>query len=388
MRQSDTDVAVIGGGVIGCAVAYYLAKQGARVTVIERSVVGGGASAANSGVISMATKKPGLALDLAMSSQRLYPGLSAELGMDIDYLVQGNLIIAETETEAGFIEDLGKAQQAAGVPIEFVSAQRCRELNPLLEGRVLSGLYCPTDAQADPFKVTHAFARAAQDRGAQIFAGTEVEAIESAGTRVRRVLTSKGAVHANWIINAAGAHAPAIGAMVGATHDVRPRRGQIVILEAADGMPAVRVSGASQLLAKHGGAAAGAGLVSLGYTSRPTSGTVMLGSTNEFVGYDTRTTLAGIAGICKYAARLMPGLGKLNAVRAWAGLRPYSAQGAVLGYAGGPDGYAVAIGHGGDGVALAPVTGLYLADFIAGDGRGNDLPAFLGKLKLRSPDAH
>lgn len=384
MQLSDSDVAVIGGGVIGCAVAYYLSKQGAEVTIIERAAVGSGASSVNSGVISMATKKPGLSLDLAMASQRLYPALAAELGMDVEYLVLGNLIVAETETEAGFIEELAKEQMAAGVPVEIVSAQRCRELNKLLEGRVLSGMYCPTDAQVDPFKVTRAYARAAENLGAQIVSSTEVQGIETTNGRVSQVVTSRGAVRANWVINAAGAYASAIGAMLGIAHDVKPRRGQCVILEASEDLPAVRVSSAGQLLAKHGGAPAGGGLqVPLGYTSRPVSGTVMLGSTNEFVGYDTRTTREGVAGICRSAINLMPQLSRLNAVRAWAGLRPYSAKGPLLGDGGGVAGYAVATGHGGDGVALAPISGLYMAEYIASDGSQNDLPAFLGKLKAR-----
>jgi sarcosine oxidase subunit beta len=384
MQFSDADVAIIGGGVIGCSVAYYLAKQGASVTIIERAAVGSGASSVNSGVISMATKKPGLSLDLAMASQRLYPALAAELGMDVEYLVLGNLIVAETETEAGFIEELAKEQMAAGVPVEIVSAQRCRELNKLLEGRVLSGMYCPTDAQVDPFKVTRAYARAAENLGAQIVSSTEVQGIETTNGRVSQVVTSRGAVRANWVINAAGAYASAIGAMLGIAHDVKPRRGQCVILEASEDLPAVRVSSAGQLLAKHGGAPAGGGLqVPLGYTSRPVSGTVMLGSTNEFVGYDTRTTREGVAGICRSAINLMPQLSRLNAVRAWAGLRPYSAKGPLLGDGGGVAGYAVATGHGGDGVALAPISGLYMAEYIASDGSQNDLPAFLGKLKAR-----
>ena len=178
---SDADVAIIGGGVIGCSVAYYLGRQGAKVTIIERAAVGSARSSVNSGVISMATKKPGLSLDLAMASQRLYPGLAAELGMDVEYLVLGNLIVAENETEAGFIEELAKEQAAAGVPVEIVSAQRCRELNKLLEGRILSGMYCPTDAQSDPFKVTRAFASAAENLGTQIV--SSCRSIETANGR-------------------------------------------------------------------------------------------------------------------------------------------------------------------------------------------------------------
>lgn len=380
---AQSDVAIIGGGVIGCAVAYYLAKQGASVTIIERAAVGSGASSVNSGVISMATKKPGLSLDLAMASQRLYPGLAAELGHDVEYLVLGNLIVAESETEAGFIEELAKEQKAAGVPVEIVSEQRCRELNRLLEGRILSGMYCPTDAQSDPFKVTQAFARAAENLGVKILSSTEVVSIESTHGRVSTVVTPRGKVNANWIINAAGAYSPAVGEMVGIKHDVKPRRGQCIILEATEDVPGVRVSSAGQLLAKHGGAPAGGGLhVPLGYTSRPVSGTVMLGSTNEFVGYDTRTTREAIAGICRSAVGLMPQLSRLNAVRAWAGLRPYSSKGPLLGD-GGVEGYAVATGHGGDGVALAPITGVYMAEYIASDGKRSDLPAFLAGLKAQ-----
>ena len=383
MTLGKSDIAIIGGGVIGCSVAYYLAKQGASVTIIERAAVGSGASSVNSGVISMATKKPGLSLDLAMASQRLYPGLAAELGMDVEYLVLGSLVVAESETEAGFIEELAKEQHVSGVAVEIVSAQRCRELNHFLEGRILSGMYCPTDAQSDPFKVTQAYARAAENLGARILSSTDVEAIEIVNGRASRVVTSRGTVDADWIINAAGAYAPMIGEMVGIKHDVKPRRGQCVILEASEEVPAVRVSSAGQLLAKHGGAPAGDAMqVPLGYTSRPVSGTVMLGSTNEFVGYDTRTTREGVTGICRSAVNLMPQLGRLNAIRAWAGLRPYSSKGPLLGDGGVP-GYALATGHGGDGVALAPISGRYMAEYIASEGRANDLAVFLGELKAQ-----
>ena len=383
MTLGKSDIAIIGGGVIGCSVAYYLAKQGASVTIIERAAVGSGASSVNSGVISMATKKPGLSLDLAMASQRLYPGLAAELGMDVEYLVLGSLVVAESETEAGFIEELAKEQHVSGVAVEIVSAQRCRELNHFLEGRILSGMYCPTDAQSDPFKVTQAYARAAENLGARILSSTDVEAIEIVNGRASRVVTSRGTVDADWIINAAGAYAPMIGEMLGIKHDVKPRRGQCVILEASEEVPAVRVSSAGQLLAKHGGAPAGDAMqVPLGYTSRPVSGTVMLGSTNEFVGYDTRTTREGVTGICRSAVNLMPQLGRLNAIRAWAGLRPYSSKGPLLGDGGVP-GYALATGHGGDGVALAPISGRYMAEYIASEGRANDLAVFLGELKAQ-----
>jgi glycine/D-amino acid oxidase-like deaminating enzyme len=386
-----SDVVVIGGGVIGCAVAYYLAKRGARVTVVERSEVGNGSSAANTGSINMATKKPGAALALGMASQRLYSGLAQELGRDIEYTVTGKLIVAENETELAYIEDLCAGQRAAGAPVEIVSAARCRELNCLLEGRVLAGLYCATDAQANPFLVTQAFADAARNRGVRIMTDTAVHAIETAGNRVSRIITSNGALPADWVVNAAGPHAAAIGDMVGVAHDVRPWRGQLVVLEANDDLPEVGVSGASQMLSKHAAGAPDAAhsalKAALYYSRRPFSGTVLLGSTYEFAGYDIRTTHEGVAGICRSTTRAMPRLGRYHAVRSWAGLRPYSPTGPMLGHAGQPDGYMVATGHGGDGMALAPITGLYLAELIARDGRNCELSAFLGNLEPSTASA-
>ena len=140
----------------------------------------------------------------------------------------------------------------------------------------------------------------------------------------------------------------------------------------------MRVAAAESLLAKHGGSSSGSSAnVAMSYLARPLSGTVLLGSTNEFVGFDTRTTALALGEISRYAKRLMPKLGDMHAVRAWAGLRPYSSKGPILGVNGGPAGYVTAIGHGGDGVALAPITGVYVADVIASEGKDRDIDTFL-----------
>jgi sarcosine oxidase subunit beta len=380
MVMHTCDVAVIGGGVIGCAVAYYAAKHGARVAILERGSIGAGASSANAGSINMSTKKGRRTLALGMSSQRVYETLSAELGCDIEYTIVGKLIVAEREAEIEFLEELAAEQRAAGAHVEIVSPGRCRELNALLEGSILAGLYCPTDAQANPFRVTQGYARAAQERAVEVMTNTEVQAIDVDGDRVTGVQTARGRLRARWVVNAAGAYAAAIGKMVGVSHEVLPRRGQLVVLEAARGVPAVGVSGAAMLLSKHAaqsGTQADPLNLSFYFSSRPRHGTVLLGSTNEQVGYDTRVTRPAIAGICACAARVMPPLLRSTVVRSWAGLRPYSPSGPLLGHVGGPLGYLIASGHGGDGMALAPITGIYVSEVIARDGSGCDLDSFL-----------
>jgi sarcosine oxidase subunit beta len=377
------DVVVVGGGAIGSAVAYYLSRAGAKVVLVERQAIGSGASGANPGAVNMITKKPGPALRLAQASQRLYPGLTEELGTDVEYLVSGTLIVAQTEFELEFCNDLAAQQEAAGVRIEVLDPDGCRALNPLLEGPVVGGIHCPTDAHINPFKVTNGFAQAAQRRGTELLTGAAAESVEVENGRVRVVRTSRGTIDTTWLINAAGAYSPAIGQMVGVQHDVVPRRGQIMVLEAEPGLPDLKVSSASQLVAKHlmkpGEAEDPVGLA-FGYTRKPRSGTVLLGSTNEFAGYDSSNSIEVLARMAAVGRRLMPALGKMQVMRTWAGLRPYSTSGPIIGRAGGPDGYLAATGHGGDGVALAPITGRYVAEMIGRDSPDLDLDDFLAAI--------
>jgi glycine/D-amino acid oxidase-like deaminating enzyme len=386
--QARGDVVVVGGGVIGCAVAYYVARMGAKVVLVERAMVGSGASSANPGSIAMATKKGGLLLALAMASQRMHAKLADDLGTDTEYGVEGNLIIAENEQEVNYLHELYSAQRAAGVPVQMVDGARARELNPLLEGPVECAIYCGTDAHANPFKVTQGYAVAAQNLGAKVLPGTTIESIDTSDGRVTGVKTSAGTIRADWVINAAGAWSPDVGRMVDVTHEVVPKRGQILVLEAVEGLPAVRVSGASQLLAKHAGpSSSGKTTVSLSYTRKARSGTVLLGSTNEYAGFDAVNTRDATIGIAQVTSRFMPRLASLRVVRGWAGLRPFCAAGPQLGYVGGPRGYLVATGHGGDGMALSPVTGRYLAEVVARDRDALSINDFLDVLKAEAAAA-
>lgn len=377
---AEADVVVVGGGAIGSSVAYYLSRAGARVAIVERNAVGSGSSAANPGAVNMITKKPGPALALAQASQRLYPKLSEELDLDVEYDVSGTLIVAETDFEMQYCGELAAQQEAAGVRVEVVGPEGCRALNPLLEGPILGGIYCPTDAHINPFKVTNGFATAAQRLGAEILAHTSARGVELENGRVVGVRTDRGTIRASWLVNAAGAYAPEIGRMVGAVHEVVPRRGQIMVLEATPGLPNIKTSSAKQLVAKHltkPGATEDEVALAFGYTRKPSSGTVLIGSTNEFVGYDTSNSIDVLARMSAFGGRLMPAVKKLNVLRTWAGLRPYSSSGPIIGRAGGPDGYVAATGHGGDGVALSPITGTYVAAMITQDEPELGLDEFL-----------
>lgn len=161
-----------------------------------------------------------------------------------------------------------------------------------------------------------------------------------------------------------------------------------MVFEARPGLPKTRISSASQLVAKHlvkPGAAQDKLGLAFGYTHKPRSGSVVIGSSNEFVGFDTSNTPEVLARIKAVAERLMPAIAELNLLRTWAGLRPYSASGPIIGRAGGPDGYLAATGHGGDGLSLAPITGRYVAEMIARDAPELGLDEFLSGVAPGSP---
>lgn len=371
------DVIIVGGGVIGCSVAYYLARQGARVLVIERDALGLGASAANPGSIALSSKVPGQSLNLAMASRVLYERLSDELGADLEFAVDGNLFFARTEAELAFLSDLACRQRDAGVPVTLIDADACRRLNNLLEGPLAGGVHCPVDAHTNPFLVTAAFAEAARRHGAVFRTGVEVKGITRAGAGFQ-VSCEGSPIGCDMLVNCAGLAAPRIGAMLGLAHEVVPRAGHVMVFEATPDLPLIKTSAASQLMAKHvGGDGKGIGL---SYNRKPRSGTLLLGGSNDMGNASKELQPEVVTGICAYAIACMPALARMNIIRAWVGLRPYSPGGPVLGLHDLTEPYLCAFGHGGDGMALAPVTGLYIAEQVARYPKHLPLDGFLASI--------
>lgn len=356
------DVIVVGGGVIGCSVAFYLARAGCRVVVLERGAFGAGASAANPGSVALSSKQPGLSLRMAIASRLLYESLSEEIGSDIELAVDGNLTVAETDAELQFIRDLSEKQSNAGIPVRIVSADECRQRNWLLEGSLAGGAHCPVDAHCNPFLVTAGFARAAAANGADLRSRVEVSNAELGADGIFLISTSAGPIFSRFLINACGLNAPRIGSMLGVEHKVLPRAGHVMALEATPGLPLVKTASASQLMAKHQGSS-GHG-IALSYNRKPRSGTVLLGGSNQLGVDSTDISPEVLSAVCAYGIRFMPSLARLNVVRAWVGLRPYSPSGPMIGRCGGPSNYLAAFGHGGDGMALAPITGRYIAELV------------------------
>lgn len=374
---ATADVVVIGAGIVGCSVAYHLARRGISAVVLERATRASGASSANPGTISLVTKQPGPSLDLALLTFERFATLSAELERDVEYERCGVLVVAESDLEMEFLSDLAQRQRVAGAPVETVDAAGARLLNPLLSEAALGGTYCHLDAHVNPHALTLAYAVAAERRGATIVEMTVAIAVSVDRGAICSVQTDRGRVATKWLVNCAGADATAVGAMVGVRHDVVPRVGRMIVLAAPIDLPEVKVVTARQLRAKHL-ADYKAGGLSFGYTRKQRSRSVILGTTNEAAA-TAQTPAEATRAILGYAARLMPRLVQLPVTRTTRGVRPTSAAGPIIGRGGGPEGYLAATGHGGDGVSLSAITGEIIAEIIADGAAGASLEMFVAR---------
>ena len=367
MMNKSADVVVIGGGVIGTAVAYYAAKAGRRVVLLDKGHIAAGTSGACDGFIIMQSKNPGPHLELAMESAALYRGLSAELDFDLEYEPKGGMIVIENDTQAALMRDHVAKQGVSGLKVDILPIDEARRLEPLLAPDLWGATICDADAQVSPMKVAQGFARAAARLGADIRSGTAAAGVLVDKGRVSGVITADGNIYCEYVVVAAGVWSPELLKPLGVELPILPRRGQILVSEPLP--PTLRhvLLCACYLVAKYRPDELdpserhnrlGVGLA----IEQTVDGGLLIGSTREFAGFDRRTTLAGIEAVAAHARRIMPALAGINIIRAFAGLRPYTPAGLpILGPVDGIPGLIVAAGHEGDGIALAPVTGQRIA---------------------------
>ncbi|MCL4534068.1 MAG: FAD-binding oxidoreductase [Bacteroidetes bacterium] len=370
MVIDETEVVVVGGGSIGTAIAYYLAKAGRSVTLLEAGgPLGAGTSIASVGAINLLTKKPGEYLRLAMASAEMFSTLEDELGASFEYERRGGLLVAEIWQEAEYLSYLAGQQRAAGVPVESWTAEQARRREPSLSPDILGASYTPTEGLVNPLLLSQAFRRAAERLGASFRYRCPLRSVTLHDGCVAAARTDAGEVRCRWLVNAAGVQSRAVAGMVGLEHPVTPVRGQVLVTEPMPRPLAGIVMSAGYVLAKHRPDLApkddglGTGLV-----CRPTvSGSLLIGVTQERGVADVATTGEGLRAIARRLTELLPSLGRLGLIRTFSGLRPSSDTGypIVRAEAARP-GYLVAAGHAGDGIALAPITGQYVAGLITG----------------------
>jgi sarcosine oxidase subunit beta len=369
------DVLIVGGGVIGCAVAYELAKEGLRVTLLERAGLCAGASGANGALIWPQAMHRGVALDLTLACARLFPTLGEELGADIEYRRTGGMVAIETDAQWAQMTEYVAGQPAVGLHAELLDGAEARRREPLLAPDLRGAVFAEHGGTINPFRLTLGYAHAARVRGATLVTGTEVLSLLRRGDRIAGVRTPTGDVESEVVILAGGAWSGPLAATANLRVPVTPRQGMVVVTEPAPfrlrhvlkpiksdrDMWRFSQPWPPDAPGKPGydpNLPPGKGMG----MAQTVTGNLVIGSTSRFVGLDRSPTLAGIRYVLESARRIAPAIGQLRMLRTWAGFRPYTPDGLpLLGPAPGVSGLVLATGHDGSGIGMSPVSARLVA---------------------------
>ena len=348
-----TDVVIAGAGVIGLSIAHELLCRGTRVTLVDPRQPGMGASWASAGVLAPQGALPFHRpyLDLCLSSRDLFADWSARLldetGIDIEYRTEGGLQVAFDDEEAEKLAQRFRHQRELGLPVERLTGEAVRELEPMLSPDTRCGLLFEGMHQVENRRLVQALAAAVRHRGGVFRSGDPVIDVIVRRNRAAGVVLPGERIGADRVVMAAGAWSGLLNWMPGLPPPVQPVRGQIVCVDGSASTPIARViNGLGQYLVPR------------------RDGRVLLGATVEKTGFDTRVTAGGLSAVMKNGLRMAPDLAGAPVVETWAGLRPMSKDGKpILGPAN-LEHLVLATGHYRNGILLAPITGRLVADYL------------------------
>jgi glycine oxidase len=356
LQQHDADAVVVGGGVIGLAIAWRAAQAGMTVTVVDERP-GRGASWAAAGMLAPVTEvhygeRPLLGLNLAASAR--WPGFAAEVeeagGRPVGYTPVGTLAVARDADDNAALEDLYQFQLRCGLEVERLRSRECRQLEPGLHPGIRGGVLAAGDHQVDNRALVEALLVACERAGVRMVSGRVAE-LAAEGDRVTGVVLADGErLAAATVVLAAGCWSGGLGGVAAeALPPVRPVKGQLLYLRgpASEPLCSRNVRGLEVYLVPRG------------------DGRVVVGATVEEQGFDTRVTAGAVHDLLRAALELLPDAAELELLETVCGLRPGSPDNAPMIGPAGPEGLVVATGHYRNGILLTPVTADAVAELLA-----------------------
>jgi glycine/D-amino acid oxidase-like deaminating enzyme len=372
--STTADVVVVGAGALGAACAYFAARRGLRVHVVERGQIAGGTTSAGEGNLLVSDKEAGPELGLALYSRDIFHGELAEFGALWEFEAKGGLVVVATEAGAEELAGLTTRQRASGIEVRNLDRRHLRDYEPHLSPALRAGAFYPQDAQVQPMLMTAQLLRLARDLGSEVQTGTVVTGIQRTGDQVTGVQTSAGAISAGAVINAAGPWAGALAGLAGVSLPILPRRGFVLVTEPLPRTIRHKVY-AGEYVANV--LSSDEGLHTSPVVESTASGTVLIGSSRERVGFDRTVSLPVLARLAANAIALFPMLASVKVMRSYLGFRPYCPDHLpVIGPDPRAPGLWHASGHEGAGIGLSVGSAKLLTQALAEETPDLDLTPF------------
>lgn len=355
-------IVIVGGGICGLGIGWQLARRGADVTVLERDKAGRAATWAAAGMIAArAEVEHGeeALLPLAVESASMWEGfardLEAESGIGLDYRSEGTIVAALDRDDLEYLEDRFAFFQTLGLDVEWLSGYAARQREPHLARAVTGAILSKDDHQVDNRQVALALRAAFLAAGGVLREKCAVDEILVVGGQVTGVRTGMEEIEAAAVVLAAGAWSRNIDGLPHiARPPVRPLKGQMLSIAMDPRAP----------LLDHVVWGPGNGIVPGIYLAPKSDGRLIVGATVEEMGFDTGMTAGGLFELLRAAWELLPGIYDQPVIESWAGLRPASRDDAPILGPTAVDGLVLATGHHRNGILLAPVTAVKIADYL------------------------
>ncbi|MCI1956264.1 MAG: FAD-binding oxidoreductase [Oscillospiraceae bacterium] len=231
--QNTADVVIVGGGIIGCASAYYLAKKGVSVIVLESDgSIGNGGSSRNGGGVRQSGRDPRELPMVMWGIRHLWPTLSEELGVDVEYTQKGNLRLGKTETHLKILRKLTDGAAACGLDVKMIDGDEVRRINPYLSGEVIGASWCPTDGHANPLTATLGFYKRAREMGVRFLTGEPVTRLQKRKGKIGSVITPNNVYAGEKVLVAAGYESRVIAGTVGIDIPMQKVKVECLVTEA------------------------------------------------------------------------------------------------------------------------------------------------------------
>jgi sarcosine oxidase subunit beta len=351
--EPKADVVIIGGGVNGCSLAYQLAKKGKKVVLVEKNYLCSGATGrCGAGIRQQWSTKENV--ELAIKSVKIFEGLEKELGQDIGLRQGGYLIVVHDKKDMIQSQKNVEMQKSLGLDVSILTPDEIVKIVPILDIKGMNAIgatFCPTDGHVDPFKTTHAYAKAAQENGAKLYKYTYVTNIKTKNKRIESVITDKGEIKTNILINAAGAWSKKIAEIVGVRLPNKPFRKEILVTER------VKPIFKAMVISFKDGI----------YFSQQDEGQILGGIPipSEKSGYLTVPTFDFLHHMSKTLTRYAPNLKHVNVIRQWTGYYDVTPDARpIIGETDKIKGFIQCNGFSGHGFMLSPMVTKLLTDYI------------------------